>query len=1065
MFSTNGPYSTVYAAPGTAATAIISNNTIVLREPDGTIETFIPNPDPSVQNYVFSSLTDTNGNEIYAVYDGVQLSSLQDKTGASIAFTYNAEGRITQAQASTGQVTTYNYDSTGEHVLSVASPDGTVVYTYAPSSSGALTENALASITDTAGVETQFGYDSQGRLGHQQGLNGVAGVTYAYPNIGEYTMTVDATNATTVVFYNEAGQTTALIDPLGNLYQYLYDSNGNLISTFLPEGSEVSYGYDGLGNETNEVDPLGGLVTMTYSQQTSNPAFSTLASVTVDNSTTQGGFLQTIPETTTYTTDQDGNLKGITDAYGNTTQFCPNPNGEVQNLISANGQATSYVYNSFGEVTKENFGNGVTTTFTYDNRGNLLTATNASGTTTFAYKDAQYPGLVTSVTDVYGRVITYCYDGMGRLTQMNENGYVVNYSYDVNGRLTTLTDGANNPIIQYTYNDANQLTQEDMGNGTRTVYTYDANGRVLSITNYASDLSKINSFDIYTYDQLGNILTDTSQDGQWAYTYDADSQLVGAAFTDPHGVTQQNIQYVYDSTGNRISQNVNGFKTSYATNALNQYTAAGGVAYSYDKDGNLTATSDGTTYTYNSQNQLVEVQSATGDTWTYTYDVLGNLIASNQNGQITQYLVDPSGIGNVVGQYDGSGNLLANYTQGLRLVNQITSTGANYYNFNITGSTIGVTGANGTYANSYSYLPFGELQSSAGILQNPFQFDGEFGVFAQANGLYYMQARFYNPSVGRFLNRDPLGVASGQNLYAFSGNDPVNRVDPTGLASNAAIALNTIGVITATASLVALAPVAAAGSLGILGGVAFGYAVFGLVTSGLNLAFASEGVKDSDLISTSPLGFVAGQIFGANSQITGIAEGADAIISTFIGVGAPNPKNFSKFGILANQILNILSSAASIDGAVKDYATTNFVSPADPNIISGPSGYGTAGFVPLDGLMPYTIGFENEPTADAPAKVVTITEQLDPNLDWSTFQLTDFSFGGIYYSVPASLTSYSAVIDATSRVGVDVGVSELQRTDRRPDLDVHVARSDHARSTGRRATGRLPPARHRSTPG
>ena len=138
-----------------------------------------------------------------------------------------------------------------------------------------------------------------------------------------------------------------------------------------------------------------------------------------------------------------------------------------------------------------------------------------------------------------------------------------------------------------------------MGNGTRTVYTYDADGRVLSITNYALDHVTINSFDAYTYDSLGNDLTETNQDGQWVYSYDLDSQLIGAVFTpnstDPDGLTSQNIQYAYDSVGNRISQTVNGVTTAYSTNDLNEYTNVDGVTYSYDKDGNLTSTTAGTT--------------------------------------------------------------------------------------------------------------------------------------------------------------------------------------------------------------------------------------------------------------------------------------------------------------------------------------------------------------------------------------------------------------------------------------------------------------------------------------
>ena len=96
--------------------------------------------------------------------------------------------------------------------------------------------------------------------------------------------------------------------------------------------------------------------------------------------------------------------------------------------------------------------------------------------------------------------------------------------------------------------------------------------------------------------------------------------------------------------------------------------------------------------------------------------------------------------------------------------------------------------------------------------------------------------------------------------------------------------------------------------------------------------------------------------------------------------------------------------------------------PTDPNFISGPSGYGTPGFVTDGGAFPYTINFENKPSAPAPAQVVEVTQQLDPSLDWSTFQLGDFSFGGQLYAVPAGLKSYQTRIDARSTTGVYVDV-------------------------------------------
>jgi hypothetical protein len=95
----------------------------------------------------------------------------------------------------------------------------------------------------------------------------------------------------------------------------------------------------------------------------------------------------------------------------------------------------------------------------------------------------------------------------------------------------------------------------------------------------------------------------------------------------------------------------------------------------------------------------------------------------------------------------------------------------------------------------------------------------------------------------------------------------------------------------------------------------------------------------------------------------------------------------------------------------------------DPNQIIGPAGIGSQRFVGGGQPLPYQIDFANEPTATAPAQIVTVTQQLDPNLDWSTFQLGSFGFGSISVNVPPGLTSYSTRVDARASVGVFVDVS------------------------------------------
>src|SRR5262249_37149034 len=159
--------------------------------------------------------------------------------------------------------------------------------------------------------------------------------------------------------------------------------------------------------------------------------------------------------------------------------------------------------------------------------------------------------------------------------------------------------------------------------------------------------------------------------------------------------------------------------------------------------------------------------------WTYEYDALGNRVAMVHGGQRTEYLVDPIGLGNVVGEYNGAGQLIANYTHGLGLTSRVdASATAHYYDFDAIGSTVGLTGREGSYVNRYSYLPFGERVAALETVANAFQYNGADGVQDDGSGLYFMRARFYDPQQGRFVQPDPIGLRGGTNLYSYSSNDP-----------------------------------------------------------------------------------------------------------------------------------------------------------------------------------------------------------------------------------------------------------------------------------------------------
>ena len=136
----------------------------------------------------------------------------------------------------------------------------------------------------------------------------------------------------------------------------------------------------------------------------------------------------------------------------------------------------------------------------------------------------------------------------------------------------------------------------------------------------------------------------------------------------------------------------------------------------------------------------------------------------------------------MVAEYDGGGNLRANYVHGLGLVSRIDVAGpAAYYQFDANGNTAQLTGSGGAVLNSYSYLPFGEPLRPPRRFANPFTFVGQFGVMREGNGLDYMRNRWYDPAQGRFTQQDPIGLDGGTNLYAYAVNAPTDFVDPLGL--------------------------------------------------------------------------------------------------------------------------------------------------------------------------------------------------------------------------------------------------------------------------------------------
>jgi RHS repeat-associated protein len=999
---------TFHGQPGDFAALTVDADGYHLVEASGTRYDFRPDG-------FLASISDPNGNRITAGYTGVQMTRLTASDGSVFAISYNVNGTIRQIADSFGRVISYVYDASGQHLISVTGPRGTVSYTYI-TGQGAATEHALASIAFPDGTHRYFSYDSQGRLVGTNLDNDAAAITFTYVSAGGVRAT-DATGGAQTTFYTESLQPAQIQDPLGHIQLLHYDSSHNLLSEGFLGGPTYSFLYDAQGDVVETVDPLGHTTHAGYQTQ---PARLT-------------SFRDENRNTTAYSYDSHGNLLTVVTPDGSTTQYGYDGLGEVTQSTNPGQSPIRYAYDGFGHLIRKDFPDGTHADYAYDAHGNLITASDSSGTTTLHYDSADR---LIEIDYPNGRFLHYTYDSGGRRAQsVDQDGFTVNYSYDAAGRLAELTDAAAATIVGYTYDPAGRIAREDLGNGTATSYSYDAAGHLTQLTNLAPG-GAINSQFTYTYDAFGRRVSMTSQEGTTAYGYDDLGQLISVSL--PGG---RQIAYQYDAAGNRVAEIDNGVETDYTTNSLTEYVSVGPETNTYDPAGDLTATSGpggDTNYTYNFENHLIGVATAT-NTWSYQYDALGQRIAATHNGQTTNYLVDPLGLGNVVGEYNQAGQVLAHYTFGYGLISQTApATGTAYYDFDGTQSTVGLTGAAGTYENRYDYLPFGESSSSTEQVRNPFQFAGQIGVMDDGNGLDFIRTRYYSPSDGRFTGRDPAGLAGGVNLYAYVGNDPTNFFDPSGqgavdynftYAQGGAITFGFYHDLDTGR----ISPYAGIG-IGMGGpGFAVTYADTG-ASGGVNVGLSVGWNHLAGQVGLDEGGNVSYE-YGLGGRSTTFGW---SLIPTYV-VNAPLPEatyitpNPAYESTLSpeqlcqmsnenpgsqNLCLGGMSSARDISSAAGE---VDFSS--DPNEIAGPAGFGAGNFVGLPEVFPYRIDFQNQPTASAPAQQVVITQQLDPSLDLSTFELGDFGFGGQTFSIPAGLQFYHTRIDDRASRGVFVDVT------------------------------------------
>ncbi|MDR2712674.1 MAG: InlB B-repeat-containing protein [Clostridiales bacterium] len=800
----------------------------------------------------------------YDIYGNISQIIYGDGTITNLE--YNAIGKMSAAVDSKSRRTSYDYDIFG-NLVKINYWDGTSEsFEYDK-------EQRNIKATDRMGRSVTMDYDAVGNLLTKNYPNGAA-VSYDYDKKYRLTSVEEANGGITKYEYDKADRNTAIIDALDNRTEFAYDDFSRLTSMTDPKGNTYRFEYDKNGNRTKMTMPDDTAIVTNYD-----------ARGRITSQADQSGYL------TSYTYDGVDRLTGVTDVLNNKWSYTYNEVGELTAVKDANENVTRYEYDKLGRVIKTRNALGHEASATYDESGNVLTSTDFAGVTTnFSYDDLdrltkketgtevteftyKVDGMLESVTDASG-MTSYIYDIMNGLTEIKlPDGDWIRYDYDKACRLTKVETAYGS--VSYEYDLLDRLAKVT-SQGEATTYEYDENGNRLALkyangmtTNYHYDnlnrlireeiVDKSNAVVakyIYTLGNSGERLKVEEIDRTVEYEYDKLYRLTKETIT--RGSDIKTTAYTYDAVSNRLTKTENGTLTNYSYNALNQLTIETGITYSYDLNGSLisqTGADKTVAYAYNKSNRLTKatIQSGEGTAVEeYRYDWAGNRISKTTNGITTKYLVDTNGwLAQVVAELDGSGNLKTFYTRGDELLSLHRKDETRYYLYDGHGSVRLLADKDAAVTDTYIYDAFGNLIDQTGSTENNYLYCGE--QFDSTTGLYYLRARYMNPSTGTFILRDayPGSVFDPVSLhkYLYANANPVMYCDPAGYSSLTLPGQLTVVAVIGILADIAIPFLAHLGKIALIGGLVAGsvFIVYNLVEDWL-LDFGSAVGNPSDRI-------------------------------------------------------------------------------------------------------------------------------------------------------------------------------------------------------------------------
>jgi RHS repeat-associated protein len=783
---------------------------------------------------------------------------LKNPNGLVTTFEYDALGRPVALTVG-AEVTRYRYDAAGQLIGITLSNAATIAYRYDDA-------HRLVSIADALGNHIDYTLDKMGNRLNTQVSDPANTLTrtsaQVFDGLSRLAKTLGAQNQTASFGYDANGNTTGVKDPLNNKTTLAYDPLNRLIKSIDPTGKSTKASYDSQDNPLAITDPLA--------------------------------------HQTNYSYDGFGNRLAIDSPDTGLSEIGYDAAGNPQSRVDARGQSVQYHYDALNRVTQMTYGNQTPVTFTYDQGrsgiGHLTQMTDETGTTRWTYNGQGRVSSKSFSTGSLTLVTRYGYSNNGQLSTLTyPSGQVVHLAYDSNGRISAM-DANGSPLLSgIRYEPFGPVRDWAFGNGVSTRRDFDLDGHLIAYD--LGDRSRQ-----LTYDAAGRITDylDSDLNYDQSFAYDALGRLTNAS--DP--VTQTG--YSYDANGNRTEQ-LSGALSKYlsidaSSNRLLAITDGNRQTlknYTYDAAGHITG--DGYhQFRYDGRGRLVQASSVS-QVEQYRINGLGQRVAKlhsrapersqDADGKSGDHSHAPEA--GQAGQdhdketpagtyfvYDGAGHLLGEYTEHGKALQETVWLGElpvavlagdqHYFVYaDHLNSPRAITNHLGRVVWRWDSDPFGVTaeheghdRSAAGhhVDEDPdrdgqkfvynLRFPGQY--YDKGTGLHYNTFRNYDPSTGRYIESDPIGLAGGINTYAYVRSNPLRYTDrygltPEGAAIGAAVG-STVGAVVG----------------GIVGGAGGTAVAPGVGTIGVGIAGAGEGAVDGAVIG-SVLGDAISNILNKSS--------------------------------------------------------------------------------------------------------------------------------------------------------------------------------------------------------